>query len=141
MPQLTSNVHVDGTWYGPDYPQNGEPPSGTVTNPAAFATPEEFDVLAAGNKPGGVDLRFRADDFGVESGEQPNLRADEFVNAGPTTVGVSAVDTIEPPRKGAGSGREAWAAFAASRSVDVPDGASRDEIVAELEARGIVEPE
>lgn len=36
---LTSNVHVDGKWYGPDYPQNGAPPDGSVTNSAAYAEP------------------------------------------------------------------------------------------------------
>lgn len=39
--QLTSNVFVNGRWYGPGYPQNGEPPAGSVTNPAAFADRDE----------------------------------------------------------------------------------------------------
>lgn len=51
--ELTSNVIVDGTWYGPDYPKN-KPTAEVldqITNPAAFE-----DTTA------GVDLRMRADD-------------------------------------------------------------------------------
>lgn len=51
--ELTSNVHVDGTWYGPDYPNNkvtGEVLD-QIENPAAF---EENAVV--------TDLRMRADD-------------------------------------------------------------------------------
>lgn len=38
---LTSNVHVGGKWFGPDYPDAGSPPAGKVTNPAAFADLDE----------------------------------------------------------------------------------------------------
>lgn len=57
--KLTSNVHVminpetgEQKWYGPDYPQNGEPPHGAVTHEAAFA-----------EETGGVDLAFTESDF------------------------------------------------------------------------------
>lgn len=36
MSGLTSNVCVDGVWYGPSYPDAGNPPSGKVTNPEAY---------------------------------------------------------------------------------------------------------
>lgn len=36
MSALTSNVCVEGVWYGPSYSGAGNPPSGTVTNPEAF---------------------------------------------------------------------------------------------------------
>jgi hypothetical protein len=39
--ELTSNVCVDGKWFGPDYPKAGDPPAGAVTNPAAFADLDE----------------------------------------------------------------------------------------------------
>lgn len=45
----------------------------------------------------------------------------------------------EPPRAGKGSGRDVWAAYAASRGVEVPGDASRDDIVSALTERGIVE--
>jgi hypothetical protein len=41
-----------------------------------------------------------------------------------------ADETSPPPRSGRGSGRKAWAAHAAAIGVVVPDGASRDEIIA-----------
>lgn len=39
--ELTSNVFVNGKWYGPAYPDAGDPPAGAVTNPAAFADHDE----------------------------------------------------------------------------------------------------
>lgn len=57
-------------------------------------------------------------------------------------VGIPAARTAggEPPRAGKGSGRDAWAAYAAEHGVDVPEDASRDDIIAELEQRGVVSP-
>jgi hypothetical protein len=46
----------------------------------------------------------------------------------------------EPPRAGRGSGRDAWAAYAANHGVDVPEDMTRDDIIAELERRGVVTP-
>jgi hypothetical protein len=42
-----------------------------------------------------------------------------------------------PPMSGAGSGREAWAAYAAAHDVAVPDDAKRDDIVAAVQAAGV----
>lgn len=39
-----------------------------------------------------------------------------------------------PAKGGPGSGTKLWAAYAAEHKVDVPEGASRDEIIAALEA-------
>jgi hypothetical protein len=41
-----------------------------------------------------------------------------------------------PPQSGPGSGRGAWAAYAAGCGVDVPDGASREDIIAALAEAG-----
>ena len=41
-----------------------------------------------------------------------------------------------PPRNGAGSGADAWAAYAASLGVDPPADAKRDEIVAAIADAG-----
>lgn len=38
-------------------------------------------------------------------------------------------DGEAPPRSGTGSGKEAWAAYAASRGIEVPEDATRDEII------------
>lgn len=51
----------------------------------------------------------------------------------------SAVGSGEPPRSGKGSGKEAWAAYAASLGVEVAEDASRDDIVAQLAERGLIE--
>lgn len=48
-------------------------------------------------------------------------------------------EMAEPPRAGKGSGRDAWAAYASHRGVDVADDASRDDIVNALAERGLVE--
>lgn len=45
----------------------------------------------------------------------------------------------EPPRSGKGSGRDAWAAYAASHGVEVGDDVSRDDIMAALSERGVIE--
>lgn len=70
---LTSNVFIEddpltgaGTWYGPSYGNADKAPADKITNPAAYGEPTET---------GSGDLRFRADDFAAEYGENPpNLR-------------------------------------------------------------------
>lgn len=42
-----------------------------------------------------------------------------------------------PPKGGAGSGMQAWAAYAASKGVEVPEDASRDDIIAACQAAGV----
>jgi hypothetical protein len=42
-----------------------------------------------------------------------------------------------PPKGGAGSGVDAWAAYAAERGVDVPDGATREQIQSLLHDAGV----
>lgn len=41
----------------------------------------------------------------------------------------------EPPRKGRGSGVEAWRTYAGQIGIELPDGASRDDILALVDAR------
>ncbi len=68
-PELTTNVYVDGTWYGPDYPDNKVTAEvrEQITNPAAYEP-----------VPVGVDNRFRADDFGEQ--DTPSMRAEGTVD-------------------------------------------------------------
>lgn len=54
----------------------------------------------------------------------------------PTAPGTPAGGPAAPPKSGAGSGRDAWAEYAAARGVTVPEGASRDDIVGALESAG-----
>lgn len=53
----------------------------------------------------------------------------------------SASPPPPPPRSGKGSGRDAWVYFAEANGVSVGEDDSREEIIATLEAQGIVEPE
>ncbi|MFQ6851270.1 hypothetical protein K7395_24735 [Streptomyces filamentosus] len=46
-----------------------------------------------------------------------------------------------PPRSGRGSGVEAWREFAEQHDVEVPAGATRDDIIAACEAAELVERE
>lgn len=52
---------------------------------------------------------------------------DELAPAPPDGGGGSSG---EPPRGGPGSGRDAWAAYAESKGIAVPEDATRDDIVA-----------
>lgn len=49
-------------------------------------------------------------------------------------------DASEPPRAGKGSSKDDWQQFAASHGVELGDDAGRDDYIAELERRGVIEP-
>lgn len=49
----------------------------------------------------------------------------------------SEADSEAPPKGGPGSGKEAWAAYAAANDVDVPEDATRDDIIAACESAGV----
>lgn len=42
-----------------------------------------------------------------------------------------------PPKKGRGASRDAWAAYAAANDVETAEDASRDDIIAALDAAGV----
>jgi hypothetical protein len=44
-----------------------------------------------------------------------------------------AEEVTEPPRSGAGSGRDAWVAYAGTQGVEVTDDMTRDDIIAAVE--------
>jgi hypothetical protein len=46
-----------------------------------------------------------------------------------------------PPRAGKGSSKEAWGRFASANDVTMEATATRDDIIAELKRRGVIEPE
>lgn len=47
----------------------------------------------------------------------------------------------QPPRSGKGSSTDVWAEYAAQQGVDVPDDASREDIIAACDAAGSAEAE
>lgn len=53
-----------------------------------------------------------------------------------TGARAETAEANPPPKSGAGSGRDAWAAYAEQRGVTVADGSSRDDIVAALDQAG-----
>lgn len=113
MARLTANVWVGGAWYGPAYPDAGNPPKGSVTNPgvwdgpvpdAGAETPTVSTEAAQAMAPGGVD-------------------ADE--QDGP------------PPKSGTGSSDEAWTAYARRQGVQVTDDMRRKDVIAACKAAGV----
>lgn len=61
---------------------------------------------------------------------------------GPVQAAASPAGNADaPPRAGAGSGREAWAEFAAAHGVTVGDDLSRNEIIEACEQAGVVAAE
>jgi hypothetical protein len=70
-----------------------------------------------------------AAESGVDLGEQAT--EPEVVEAEP--VPEPEPEDQAPPRAGAGSGRDVWAAYAESQGVEVTDDMTRDEIIAAVE--------
>jgi hypothetical protein len=50
---------------------------------------------------------------------------------------VELVDVEIPPRVGKGSSREAWAAYAEASGVEVPEDATRQDVIDALEKAGV----
>lgn len=76
----------------------------------------------------------------VWDGEPPaHIRGQDDAKKEPASQAPAASAAQEPPRSGKGSGRDAWAAYAASRSVEVKGDASRDDIIDQLAERGLIE--
>lgn len=117
MPTLAITVHVQDPETGRHvvFHKGAEPPAKVVAmikNPGVWADPEEAAAVAEA---------FRAE------GEPEEVTADEEDGS------------EEPPRSGRGSGRDAWAAFAADRGVHVEDEDTRDDIVQALASAGVID--
>lgn len=70
--------------------------------------------------------------------EAPTEQAEEPAVA-PEPRAPDSTESSEPPRAGAGSSRDAWVAFAASRGVHVEDEDKRDDIITALVDAGVIE--
>lgn len=57
--------------------------------------------------------------------------------AAPSKAKTTPPDGTLPPKSGAGSGKDAWAAYAAAKGVTVAGEASRDDIIAACAAAGV----
>lgn len=117
MARLRTNVWVGGQWYGPAYPDAGDPPRGTVSNPQAFEggndQTEAVEVEVTVHDGDGTTREGTAEAVSTTSGGEP------------------------PPQGGPGSSRSAWLDYAAALSVDVAEDASREDIIAACEAAGV----
>ena len=102
--KLMSNVNVTdengvSKWYGPDYPENGDPPEGAVTNDAAYEveaadlTPRETLEANADPTRAGGELRGVAG--ADETGDQSRTVSDT-----PDTSEDRGEDTGEPQPNG-----------------------------------------
>lgn len=107
-----------------------------ITNPSAWAdeeaepapVPEPADDAGGQDEPG--------------TGQTEEGGQDEPGTGQTDEGGQSSDETpVEPPRSGKGSGEDAWREFAQALDVTVPEGASRDDIVAFLIERGLIEAE
>lgn len=104
-------------------------PGGLQENPDAFDDDED------GPQPGDpvtVDDGSSAHDAGETIDETLGDRQE-----GPSSPGEdSDKDSGPPPQGGPGSGAPAWSQYAASKDVSVPEGASRDDIIAAVKKAG-----
>lgn len=125
MARLVANVSVRGVWYGPDYPAAGDPPVGSVSNPAAWeggvapslpADPEPSVTPATGD--GGQS----SDPIGGDG------------SGGDVTPRPGA--PVPPPTAGPGSSVDRWRHYAAELEVHVDRHASRADIIAAVAGAG-----
>ncbi|TDD54583.1 hypothetical protein E1286_05175 [Nonomuraea terrae] len=71
--------------------------------------------------------------------EHLNASDEKDEDQGPDNGQQPEPELQEPPRGGSGSGKEAWAAYAAARGVEVDADASRDDIIDLLAERGLID--
>lgn len=90
--------------------------------------------VTVASEPGGAGFAT----FGPDD-DVPKWAAEQMgdhVWAGKAAEPTEPAPTEVPPKGGAGSGRDEWAAYAASLEVAVEDGDTRDDIVEKLAAAG-----
>jgi len=93
MATLNSNVEHQGVWYGPAYPDAGDPPEGAVPNTAAYDPVEVYDQR----------LGFRDDDFaarGEATGVVGNQELEEAPPGEPHPRAARQEQDAEPTQAG-----------------------------------------
>jgi hypothetical protein len=105
-----------------------------VTNPKAWEDGEAAPPTSApAAAPEGSLTAFLATSEGQASVQRARDETLAAAHAGPSMR--------QPPRKGPGSSRAAWAAYAAARGIDIPEGADRDSIISEVDRSDRATPE
>lgn len=144
MARLNTTIHVydgaDVIVYGPGdevLPQHRE----QITAPGVWEDePETNEESSAESTPATAETQPAQE----SAPEQPETPDESTAEAGePDSSGDAAVEIPVPPKGGAGSGKQAWNDYAvkslAARGlkIDIPDDASREDIVAALNSAGI----
>lgn len=126
--KLVKNVRVGGQWYGPAYPDAGDPPEGSVLNPAAFAEDPSSGSSAA--PPMDVQVTVHDAEGVTREGTVKARHVDDTeAPSEPSKPSEAAGDEEPPPRAGPGSGRARWTEYAAAHGITVDDETTRDEII------------
>jgi hypothetical protein len=86
--------------------------------------------------------------FSVDDSKDHRYAGDGYKRLGDSPVSAPAAEPVtpeanpapagnpgEPPRGGEGSGREAWAAHAATLGIELAEDATRDDIIAAVDAK------
>ncbi|MFG1872147.1 hypothetical protein [Micromonospora arborensis] len=146
-PRLAGYVHVGGRRYGPDDPI---PPdvAARITNPRAWEG-GKLPRIATGGVVRGSESKGSDTVLSQVSGGfmlRPEQVAAMAADDGDQTQQDPTEDQQKqsparipaPPRTGAGSGVDAWSAYAATQGVEVEDGARRDDIIAACERAGVL---
>lgn len=143
------NVWVDGVWYGPNYPDAGDPPAEQV-DPDVFDGPDEVapvdgeavttaEQAAAFGSPGDpVETDAQGSTVPRLEGPDPvapTVHRDDPDESAPAAA--PAAGDAPPPRRGRGSSAPVWRAYARTHGVDVADDAERDDVIAACEAAGV----
>lgn len=73
----------------------------------------------------------------IAAGEEPPAEVRDLLGDHLFDGGDGEDASEVPPQSGRGSGKDAWAAYAEAHGVTVDEDATRDQIIADLEAAGV----
>jgi hypothetical protein len=150
--QLSRTVHLPGgdtgrvtykagTAWTPDLGKRITNPLAWVDGPEGEPAPAERKRRARSTSPSTADTAAAAP---AEPTETPDPATSERGQASTTEQQQGSGQTAQigdpPPRSGAGSGRDVWAAYAEQLGQQPSSDDSRDDIIAALETAGLLPP-
>lgn len=109
------------------FPPGSTPPAwaqALITNPKAWRSAPAAEPTSPPEAPSQEDAPPAPDEAPPAEAPEPDAGADEDL----------VVELPEPPKRGAGSGKDAWAAYARSKGITVTADMNRDEIIDAVEA-------
>lgn len=153
MARLTRNVWVRGRWYGPSYPDAGDPPAGAITNRGVYADGDGARPAApaqgeAGRKTGAAGSSPEPTPPPGPAPAEPTpppahagvVVTDPPAETTPPGTPASTVGTPPPPpRHGKGSGNGPWRDWANRVGLDgVSADDGRADIIAVAVRAGLI---